>query len=846
MQVFTSIAVSPPSAYMNPSTTQQFVATALDQYGLAMASQPTFTWAVSGGGTVSAGLFSAGSSVGGPWFVTATSGSISGRAGVILANVDVNGWTVITPSADSRLVYVDSVSGNDGTATYVLGNALGGQTPQNYTPAHPCATITQAWTMVRNGYPDWILLKCGETWHQLGWLTNSFGGRSVSEPFVVASYGTGAKPKINPPTDSSLIFYHSGATGGYMRFFDLDLYHVLRDPSSPSFDNTSAKATGFFWLGGGTDILLENCDVRFNTFGVVIQQDLGPLTAVTLRRCKLLDAYALPADSSDSSGLFVYGVDGFSLLECIFDHNGWNVPAGGVTTIRNHNTYIDECRNVTDHGNIFARAASLSCKFRSDNVASSTTGSTNTSVVDNFIFEGEVAMSLSNGTGSIPSVPSLTGFVLDHNVILQSNRDNPTGRDIGEGIDMNDISNAFVTNNVISDLSRTAGVYAINLGSGMQTPDARPLSNIGINKNVIYHLNGVGISINPPAGAVGLFCGNNDVQNADGTMTWAMLVWVNAQGIVGYAGNRYWNSIANQNATFREGPYSSAIFSNLAGWVTYSGETGATYGQVSYPDPARTVESYMTSLGQTATVDAWAAAIRAQTKGNWLPQYTANGINNYIRAGFGLAAFGAGAGNTAPVVNAGTDQSIALPATASLVGTATDDGFGGSTLTTTWSKLSGPGTVTFGNAAQLSTTATFSVAGSYVLRLTASDGTLSTTDDVAITVSAANAAPTVNAGADQAITLPSSANLVGTASDDGLPNPPATLTTTWSKVSGPGTVTFGNANATTTTATFSTTGTYVLRLTASDSVLSTADDITITVSAAPTGQAGRWRMKILC
>ena len=103
-------------------------------------------------------------------------------------------------------------------------------------------------------------------------------------------------------------------------------------------------------------------------------------------------------------------------------------------------------------------------------------------------------------------------------------------------------------------------------------------------------------------------------------------------------------------------------------------------------------------------------------------------------------------------------------------------------------------------------------------------------------VSEGNAAPTVNAGTDQTITLPSAANLSGTVTDDGLPNPPAAVTTTWSKVSGPGTVTFGNANAVTTTATFSTSGTYVLRLTASDSALQATDDVQITVNAAAAAQ----------
>src|SRR5207247_2396336 len=39
-----------------------------------------------------------------------------------------------------------------------------------------------------------------------------------------------------------------------------------------------------------------------------------------------------------------------------------------------------------------------------------------------------------------------------------------------------------------------------------------------------------------------------------------------------------------------------------------------------------------------------------------------------------------------------------------------------------------------------------------------------------------NAAPSVNAGADQVITLPSTAALSGTATDDNLPNPPGALT----------------------------------------------------------------------
>jgi len=96
-----------------------------------------------------------------------------------------------------------------------------------------------------------------------------------------------------------------------------------------------------------------------------------------------------------------------------------------------------------------------------------------------------------------------------------------------------------------------------------------------------------------------------------------------------------------------------------------------------------------------------------------------------------------------------------------------------------------------------------------------------------------NLPPVVNAGLDQVITLPSGANLTGVAIDDGQPNPPGVLTTTWSAVSGPGTVSFSNARALNSAATFSASGAYVLRLTASDGALAVSDDVAVTVNPAP-------------
>jgi hypothetical protein len=194
-----------------------------------------------------------------------------------------------------------------------------------------------------------------------------------------------------------------------------------------------------------------------------------------------------------------------------------------------------------------------------------------------------------------------------------------------------------------------------------------------------------------------------------------------------------------------------------------------------------------------------------------------------------------GSTNHAPVVNAGPDQTITLPNGATLNGSATDDGLPNSPgkLTWTWSKVNGPGTVSFGTPTAASTTATFSVAGSYTLRLSANDGALQASDSVIVTVQPANQPPVVNAGPDQTITLPNGATLHGSVTDDRLPAG-STLTQTWSKVSGPGTVSFSSPTQASTTATFSVAGSYVLRLTATDGALSTSDNVAIAVNPAST------------
>lgn len=98
-----------------------------------------------------------------------------------------------------------------------------------------------------------------------------------------------------------------------------------------------------------------------------------------------------------------------------------------------------------------------------------------------------------------------------------------------------------------------------------------------------------------------------------------------------------------------------------------------------------------------------------------------------------------------------------------------------------------------------------------------------------------NLAPVVAAGPDQTIASAATATLAGTASDDGVPLAPGTLTTTWTQFSGPGIATFANPASVATTVTFSTDGTYVLRLTGRDALLTASDDVIVTVGSGGGG-----------
>ncbi len=103
--VFTTIAVAPASAAVPADGAHPFSATALDQFGNPLVPQPAISWTLSGGGTISgSGLFTAASAAGGPFTVSASSGSVSGSASVTVTPVgDVT--TAVGAINDASIAY---------------------------------------------------------------------------------------------------------------------------------------------------------------------------------------------------------------------------------------------------------------------------------------------------------------------------------------------------------------------------------------------------------------------------------------------------------------------------------------------------------------------------------------------------------------------------------------------------------------------------------------------------------------------------------------------------------------------------------------------------------------------
>jgi hypothetical protein len=269
-------------------------------------------------------------------------------------------------------------------------------------------------------------------------------------------------------------------------------------------------------------------------------------------------------------------------------------------------------------------------------------------------------------------------------------------------------------------------------------------------------------------------------------------------------------------------------------WTQVSGPNTATIGSIVSSLVSKVTGLLSTVTGATDTVTTTVSGLVA---GTYVFELTAS-ENNGLSSSSTVTVVVYSSAGTAPTVSAGKGQAITLPASsATLTGTAT--GNDGATITALdWKQGSGPATATIGSPASLSTTVTgMTVAGSYVFTLTATDnngrsanGSMTVTVDPA--VGTTPTPPTVSAGSNQTITLPtSSVTLTGTATANGGD---VLSSFNWMLTSGPGFVKFSNEWAVSTAVTGMVAGTYEFELQATDNkgLTTTSSPVKIVVNAA--------------
>lgn len=184
-------------------------------------------------------------------------------------------------------------------------------------------------------------------------------------------------------------------------------------------------------------------------------------------------------------------------------------------------------------------------------------------------------------------------------------------------------------------------------------------------------------------------------------------------------------------------------------------------------------------------------------------------------------------------VNAGNDITLNLPTNAvNITGTASTEG--GTITSYSWTRVTGPSSVTMANTSTPTLSLTNMAQGVYTFRLTCTDSQGETAyDEVKVTVISANVAPVANAGPDKTLTLPTNSLIIngtGTDSDGSI------ASYSWTKVSGP-TATLTNASTANLSLSNLLQGTYIFSLTVTDNQGATGtDQVTVTVNPAAVNQ----------
>ena len=548
---------------------------------------------------------------------------------------DAEGWTIFTPSADSRLIYVSGSTGDDNSADYYLLSdpAVGGH------PFHPAAVIpfrtyAAACALAREGYPDWILFHRGETYDNV--RIDLLSGRNEREYALTTCYGSGSLPLLHPDGESRLI---NGLSSNirYCAVTDLDGYAAAHDPAAyPPGTMPPRCGAGLDVLTGNGvihHILFEGVRLRCFEGNVIQSYEQGVVRDITLRRCTVLDNFQGDRADGHCQGLFVGGVTGLFIEECVFDHNGWysqddgndTVELPGEATMFNHNTYIADCGDVTLRNNVFLRSSSIQNKFTAN--LGIPDSSPNIALQGNLYVDGEIGISLG---GNVDTAYKFQGMTVTGNVFTEIGRSRPTNRTLGWGLDIADWDGGIVRDNYFIHNTTAAvdNTYAINISGGTR--------DVLITDNVIYGQNetgsnpwGNGIMVDHTFTKENISVRRNIIQEPGFPMVIASFASAEDAYNVRFLGNRYFLPGAAAEDPFRIG----GDWLSFAQWSSRLHDN-SEFAAAAFPDPGRDIAGYQALQGGPATIDAFILSCRTQNRDSWNDAYTAQTVTAWLKAGF--------------------------------------------------------------------------------------------------------------------------------------------------------------------------------------------------------------------
>jgi hypothetical protein len=492
-------------------------------------------------------------------------------------------WTGFAAAIDSRVIYVSAAGSNS-------NNGL--------SEAAPKLTIAAGKALMRHGYGDWLLLRKGDTFTEpIGqWKTS---GKSATQPQLIGSYGTGARPIIRTGTSSGIFTNLGGSSPSRIDYVALTGVEMF-----PHLSVGAASGNGVMWTNASDGFLIEDCYIHDYFNNVVVEgQPSARITNFKLRRSVIADAHNV--STGHSQGLYVANTDGVLVEDCVFDSNGWKASVvGSVGTIFRHNVYLqDNNSGVTFRRNIVNGTDGV--QIRTGGVAT-----------DNLFTQTAIALLVRGG-----SVDVRRNVVLDGANIIDVSLTRGIGinlEDVSAGV----VSQNLIANNVDGDDPRPLIING-EIGSGIKF--------LAVTSNMAVNWGGSVRFLGNRSQLDGLTFSGNDVKNDVNT---AYLIEHTGGHAFLSSNNRFFSDLAAAGAWFEV----SSVDQSLAQWKAAFSDTTSVSSAFAYPDDTVSTASYSTAVGGLGTHADFIAKCRAQSKDAWNEAYTAQAVCEYIHAGFGLAA----------------------------------------------------------------------------------------------------------------------------------------------------------------------------------------------------------------